>query len=394
MTHVTTTRSRRWLVFGLLLAGTTLGLAGTDLVLPAITVLPDALGGSAALAQGVLAAYVAGAGAGLVGFGELGARFDQRNLLVASLLAFAGLSLMAPLAPDMNTLIALRFLQGAAGAAAAVYAPGMIKALFEERDAVHALGILGSIESVIPALAPVAGVWLLAQLGWSGSFTVTGVLALLASGVLLAARSVFPAMTSRRGAAGYSRLARDPVFARYALSQAFTLGGLLTFVFGAPVVMTEAMGGSLTHFVTMQISGIACFVIASNLTSRLSERFGAETLIMVGSWLSAAGCLSTVLYALSGVGDPAWLALLFIPVNVGLGLRGPPGFYRAVLAAKGNESRGSALVLLAILLMAALGTVAAAPFVTTGLLPLALIASGIAALSPVVLMVLPALNER
>ena len=42
----------------LISAGTTLGLAGTDLVLPAIPTLPDTLGGTQAMAQYVLAAYV------------------------------------------------------------------------------------------------------------------------------------------------------------------------------------------------------------------------------------------------------------------------------------------------------------------------------------------------
>ncbi len=46
--------------FALVLCGTVLGIAGTDLVLPAIPGLPAALGGTPAAAQLVLAAFVAG----------------------------------------------------------------------------------------------------------------------------------------------------------------------------------------------------------------------------------------------------------------------------------------------------------------------------------------------
>lgn len=56
---------------GLLLVGTLLGLAGIDLILPAIPTLPQALGGSLAQAQGVLAAYSFGTGVGLILFGAL-----------------------------------------------------------------------------------------------------------------------------------------------------------------------------------------------------------------------------------------------------------------------------------------------------------------------------------
>jgi len=67
----------RIVAFALIATCAVLGLAGTDLVLPAVPSLPAALGGTPAQAQLVLAAYVAGAGAGLLVFGELGARFDH-----------------------------------------------------------------------------------------------------------------------------------------------------------------------------------------------------------------------------------------------------------------------------------------------------------------------------
>lgn len=47
------------LMFLLISFGTILGIAGTDLILPAIPAMPAALGGTAALAQMVLAAYAA-----------------------------------------------------------------------------------------------------------------------------------------------------------------------------------------------------------------------------------------------------------------------------------------------------------------------------------------------
>ncbi len=58
---------------------------------------------------------------------------------------------------------------------------------------------------------------------------------------------------------------------------------------------------------------------------------------------------------------------LFIPMNVGLGLRGPPGFFQAIVAAKGDDARGSALVVLAIMGTSALGTALVAPFIDRGL---------------------------
>jgi len=380
------------IAFGLLVCGTALGLAGTDLILPAIPSLPNALGGSPALAQLVLATFVAGTGIGLIGFGELGARFDQRGLLIGSLMAYALLSAAALLAPNLEALIVLRFAQGAAGAAAAVFAPGIIRHLFDDKGSVKALGLLASIESVVPALAPLIGVYLLMAFGWQGSFVSIALLSALIALAVWALRSRLPAVQTARkadAASGYGTLAMDTVFLRYALSQAFTLGALLIFVFGAPSVITGSLGGQLSDFIVLQICGVSFFIFGANIAGRLSERWGAETVIMGGSALSAIGAVFILFYGLVGGTNPLVLAALFVPMNLGLGFRGPPGFFHAVLASKGDDARGAALVLLAVLLTTAGGTALAAPFITQGLVPLTAIAAGVSILSVVLLFTLP-----
>jgi MFS transporter, DHA1 family, multidrug resistance protein len=373
------TRRGAALAFALIVAGTVLGIAGTDLVLPAVPGLPEALGGTPATAQLVLAAFVAGSGVGLLLFGELGARFDQRTLLAASLFLYAALSAAAAAAPSLESLVALRLFQGAAGSAAAVFAPGMIRAMFDDARAVRAMGLFGSIESLVPALAPVVGVWLLALGDWRLSFEVIAILALLLAATLVALRRRLPEVAPVPHGGGYGRLLGDPVFLRYALSQALSLGALLTFVFGAPAVIVGPMGGTLTDFIVVQVAGIAFFILGANVAGRLTARLGAEPTILGGTVLSAAGMLAMLAYALAGGGDPRIVALLAVPINLGFGFRGPPGFFHAVLASRGDDARGAALTILFILLTAAAGTAAAAPFITEGLVPLAAFAAAISA---------------
>ena len=363
--------------FALLICSTVIGLAGTDLVLPAIPVLPKVLEGSIEQAQLVLATFAAGTGIGLLLFGELGARFDQRKLLVISLASYAALSAAATSADTISALVVIRFLQGLAGSAAAVFAPGMIRKTYGEAGSVRALGLMGSIESVVPALAPVLGAWLLVYFDWRSSFVLIAVVA----AVLAAIWGVFPQLLPReerrqsRGF-GYLSLLTNSVFQKYALSMAFTLGGLLVFVFGAPTVITLTMNGSLTDFVVMQVIGIVFFILAANTASGLAERFGSERLILAGSVLGATGFSLILIYALSGGENPRLLWGLFVISNFGLGLRGPPGFYQAVVAAGDNDARGAALLLLYVLLTAAVGTACVAPFIELGLVPLSAAAAG------------------
>lgn len=385
-------RAGKGFALALLVAATLLGLMGTDLVLPAVPSLPDALGGDAASAQLVLAAYVGGTCAGLLAFGALGDRFSTRALLIGSLLLTAATSFACAAAPSVEALIGMRALQGAAASGPAVFAPGVVRAMFDERRAVRAIGALGSIESLAPALAPILGVWLLAEGGWTLSFELIGVIALALAAINLALPLVPQA--SRRADGSYRALLGDPVYLRYALSQAFVLAGLLVFVFGAPAVLVGSLSGSLTDFIVMQVAGISAFIVAANFAASLAARFGAERMILLGTLLAAAGAAAMLAYALGGGGSAHGVTALFVPVGAGLGLRGPPGFFRAVLAAKGDDARGSALVILAIMAATALGTAAVAPFIERGLVPLALAAALLELAAIGCLLLLPKLETQ
>ncbi len=377
---------QRSLLFSLIVAGTVIGLAGTDLVVPAIPGLPDALEGNLAQAQLVLATFTAGTAIGLLVFGELGARFDQKRLLIIALLGYACFSFLATICTTINALSLVRLLQGFMAAAPAVFAPGMIRALFADRQALRALGPMGSIESVVPALAPVAGAWLLLKFGWISSFYVTCALALILALVWL------PASAQHRDAGSYLALIRDPVFQRYALSQACALGALPIFVFGAPTVMTVTMGGTLTDFITMQIIGISLFIITTNLVHRIVDRLGSENTILLGTSLTAAGCLAILAYASRWDPEPEIIWFLFAFVNIGIGLRGPPGFYLAILASGDDNARGAALVMLSVFLIVAGGTALLAPFITLGMVPLAAVAGIVGSLGVILLLRLPQLE--
>ena len=377
------------LAFVLIVASTVLGLMGTDLVLPAVPSLPEALGGRASTAQLVLAAYVAGTCVGLIGYGALGDRYATPTLLAGSLAATGVASAACAFAPNLESLVALRAVQGAAAAGPAVFAPAILRAMFEEGGAVRAIGLLGSAESLAPALAPILGAWLLQVGGWQLSFEAIAVLAFaLAAGV--GTTNAIP-QVARRAGGSYTRLLTDRVFARYALSQAFTLGGLLVFVFGVPSVFVRALGLSLADFIAMQVSGIAAFILAASSAGRLVARFGAERLITSGTALCAASAGAILLYALAGGKNPLLVTALFVPMNLGLGLRGPPGFFGAIVASGGDDARGSALVIFAILAATAVGTAVIAPWIEQGLAPLALAAFAIEVAALVCLAVLPRL---
>ncbi|MEZ0167392.1 MFS transporter [Microvirga sp. TS319] len=386
------TGSRRGIIFALLMLCAVLSLAGTDLILPAVPALPAIFTTNEATAQLVLASYVAGTAVGLLLFGTLADHVALRTLVVSSLVVFAIASVACALSPDIWTLIVLRFVQGTASAAAPVFGPAIIRQIFSEKAGVRAIGLLGSVESLVPGLAPILGVLLLARYGWQSSFELVGVVAMVAAALILVLG--LPQQPKAVGAQGsYRALLLNPVFMRYALSQAMTLAGLVVFVFGAPAVIVGTMGGSLDHFIAMQVCGVLGFIVAANLTSRFAERWGTERIILVGTAMALASAVMIVAYALAGGNDSTLLPALFLPMNVGLGLRGPLGFYRGIVASGPNSARGSALIVFFILAMTSLGTLVAAPLINQGLWTLGAVTCGIHALSVGLLVLLPKMPE-
>ncbi len=352
-----------------IISGTVLGLAGTDLVLPAVPSMPEIFGTTIAASQLVMALYVAGTSIGLLVFGSLAGYIGRRRLFIGSLALFAITSGAASLSTSIETLNIIRFLQGAAASGPAVLAPGLIRSLFSELGSIRAIGAMGSIEALTPGLAPILGAWLFSQYGWQASFTLTAVLVAGLCAVMLARPKLLPSIGTKEnsGPGSYKKLLKNATYLRYAVGHALVLGGLLTFVFSGPAVIVETMGGTIADFIIMRIVGVSVFIVAANLSGHLVKWYGVERVIWAGTILALLGGTVLLGYALFGANDAGHLKGLFWILNIGLGVRGGPGFVRALSAADGDDDRASALLIFFITAVAAGGTAVVAPFITLGL---------------------------
>ncbi|RHX89068.1 MFS transporter [Leptospira stimsonii] len=376
--------------------GTVLGLSGIDLVLPSIPKLPEVLGGDQTRSQFVIASFVAGTAFGMILFGNIASRIGASSLLLFSLACYSFTSFLCTLSPNLDLLIGFRFFQGLSSSAAAVLAPGIIKDLFDEKGAAKALGLLGSVESLVPALAPVVGVWFLSIGTWKYSFFVTSILAFLLALVFLMIRLNGPAKPlSPIKPGSYRNLLLSPVFQRYSLSQALNLGGLLVFVFGAPVVIVKTMNSDIHKFAQMQTIGVVFFIIGAVLSSSyLNRKINSEHLISIGTGLCLLSSLLLILFSFLGENHPITILLIFPIMNFGLGLRGPNGFLKGIIASNGDDNRGSSLILLSIISISAGGTALIAPFLNYGLLALSSFVGFLHAIACLLLIVLPSLPSE
>jgi len=346
----------------------------TDLYLPAVPFLPAALNGSAIEAQDTLAVFAGTFALGQLVFGALGDRYDRKALVVWATVAFAVASICCAFAQSMQMLIYMRGIQGFTAAAAAAVAPAILRGFGDELHVIRLLSALTSIEAIAPAIAPIAGVWLVATFGWSSTFYVIAVLAL---GAVIWMSKVKVSAIQLDGAQplwnGYIRLLGNRRFNGYAWSQALGFAGLMTFIFSSPYLIVTHMGGTTGDFATQQVILVVIYVVTANLAAPMVGRIGTDAILMVGCVAQMIG--AGVFVAVVVVGDvaPLAVALAVTPFVAGLGLRSGPGFTRALDVLPRYASSASAALTFVAMALAALGTRLVATRLEQGLWPVAIV---------------------
>jgi DHA2 family multidrug resistance protein len=113
------------------------------------------------------------------------ARFGRKRFLVASLLAYALLSLLCILAPNAVALMIFRFFQGLAEGG--LYTTGLI-VIFNvngESDLPKALWAFSSVSLAAGALGPLVGGSLIQYAHWEDAFALSALLSLLLAAILI-----------------------------------------------------------------------------------------------------------------------------------------------------------------------------------------------------------------
>ncbi len=162
-----------------------------NVALPSIRTDLDA--GESAL-QWVVSGYALAFGLLLVPAGRLGDAYGRRPALLGSLAVFTLASVACGLAPNAESLVVARLVQGAAGGVLLPQNSGLIQQLFRGAERGRAFGALGATIGISTAIGPLLGGVLIAAIGpehgWRAVFFVNLPVGIVT--LLLAARLVPP----------------------------------------------------------------------------------------------------------------------------------------------------------------------------------------------------------
>ncbi|WP_353940241.1 MFS transporter [Streptomyces sp. HUAS MG91] len=166
----------RWLILVVMIVAEVMDLLDASIVNVAGPALEKSLGASSAGLQWVIGGYALTLGAGLVLGGRLGDRYGRRRMFLTGLAAFTLSSLLCALAPDIESLIVFRLLQGAAGAMLLPQGLGLLRENFSGPELTKVFAVFGPVLGLGGIVGPVLGGFLIEGdilgLGWRSVFLV------------------------------------------------------------------------------------------------------------------------------------------------------------------------------------------------------------------------------
>ncbi|MFK0295439.1 multidrug effflux MFS transporter [Streptomyces sp. NPDC090442] len=298
----------------------------TDMYLPAFPQMTGELHSNASGIQLTLTAFMLGMGLGQLVLGPVSDRFGRRRPLLAGAVVMIAASILCALAPSLNTLIALRFVQGFSGAAGVVIGRAVISDIAKGNAAAKLFGTLMTLTGLAPIIAPLIGGTLTESTGWRGIFLVlagASALALLCS-ALFVPESLPQDRRHTGGIRATAHALRDVLGNRtylgYALSFALAFGMLFSYIAGSAFLFQKILGLSVGHaslaFASVGVIG----TIASMVGTKLVGRFSPQGLLRTGLYTMVVCSAALCAIALTGRLTLALTMVLLCLVFVGMRL--------------------------------------------------------------------------
>lgn len=307
---------RAALVLGLLSA---IGPFAIDMYLPALPSIGQSLGASMGAVQASLMAFFVALGIGQIIYGPVSDMVGRKAPLYFGLLLFAAGSVGCALAPDIHTLVVLRFVQGLGACAGMVIPRAVVRDLHTGHDAARLMSLLMLVFSVSPILAPLAGSFLIEAFGWRSVFWA--VLVAAALGLVLLATSLpetRPAAERLGSSVGsalkaYGVLLRDRHYMGLVLIGAFGISSFFAYLANSSFVLIDHYGLTPRQYSLAFAANAASFIGISQFTGRLGRRFGLVPLVRAAVAGYAAVMVLLLALQLGGVERlEVLIALLFV----------------------------------------------------------------------------------
>ena len=341
---------------GLLTAITPLA---TDLYLPALPIMPGELNTTASNIQMTIGVMTFGVALGQLFGGPISDTMGRKMPLIVGNLLCVISSIICAYAPSIEILLLGRFLQGLTGSVGVVISKAIARDFASGQELTKLFALLMMVNGLAPVIAPLVGGQLLLFTTWRVIFIILAVFsAILLVGSLLFRESLPKEKRVAGGIASatknYITLIKDKPFLGQSLIQFFSFGAFFAYISGSSFVYQNIFNLSAQEFSYLFGINSCGIVLASAISSRVSNVITAKQLLTFSLWQLTIGSL---LFLVSMIFDwsliPVTTILFFTVCTVSL--FGSASFSMAMT--KYGKMAGSASAILGFASMFAAGIV-------------------------------------
>lgn len=283
---------RRVALIGAMLVA--LGPVSMALYTPAMPEIVRAFGTTEAAVNLTLSLYFAGFAIAQLFCGPLSDGFGRRPVTVAFMGIYLIAGVIALLSPDINVLIAARFLQGVGAAAGIAVARAIVRDLFTTETSARIMNLIGMILAIGPAFSPVIGGVTMELFGWHAIF---GLMVLFGVAVILvtvfALRETVTRDLSRIRPMAILRSYRTLLASRYFMYPSLMLGGTVGALYALATmlafVLIERAGLTATQFGLSMLMQSGSYFVGSVVVRFIMPKLGSRALVPIGLGFVALG---------------------------------------------------------------------------------------------------------
>lgn len=292
-----------------------------DMYLPSLPELQRHFGTDAASTQLTLSAYFIGLATSQLFYGPISDRFGRRPPLLFGLGLYVLVSLGCVLAPSIEALIGLRFLQALGGAAGGVVVRAMVRDRYPPQEMARISSMLLLVMGVAPILAPTAGGQILVWFGWKAIFVVLAAYgAVCFTCVWFALPETIKqkqgAMSFDGIAQAYVRMLRHKRFMGYALSGGIAQAGMFAYIAASSFVFIGIYGLTPSQFGWLFGANAFGLIAAAQINARVLKRYRSERVLRAALACNALGSGLLLIVLVSGHGSlQLVLPLLFFSIS-------------------------------------------------------------------------------
>lgn len=230
-----------------------LGSFVNDMYTPSLPAMCRFFGCSVSIVQMGLTCGMIGLALGQLILGPLSDRYGRKPVLVGSVALFIVAAVASIFSPTIHVFNICRIFQGI-GASGGYFLARTIPAdVYRGRSLAKLMALIGGINGIAPASAPVLGGVTADHWGWKGVFVVLAVFAalILLSSVMMKETLPPSARTAGhwwQGMKGYAVLLHNRKFMTHIAFKGLALGMLFAYVSAAPFIVQREYGLSQTAY--------------------------------------------------------------------------------------------------------------------------------------------------